>query len=349
MKLLVLYEELAGYFLACINAFAERHAADVIIVRKKVNAVAPFVFHESPRVKIVDRESFSEKELFDFAIGAAPGAIFCAGWGCKPYMTISRHFHGKIPVVLGFDNWWDGSLKQLILAQGARVSFRRRFSACFVPGKPQELFAEKLGFPRDKIATGAYCCDYDFFHGIFEKHEAAKKAHFPKRFIYAGRYAKEKNVEMLWEVFAELKKEIPGEWELWCLGKGDIVPPEIEGVRHLGFVQTSGMEEVMSRAGVFILPSTFEPWGVVVHEYAAAGFPMILSDKVGAAEFFLEPGKNGWKFNSGNRDELKSAMREAMRSPVLRLAEMGGESARLASLHTPALWADRLNALIAST
>lgn len=46
------------------------------------------------------------------------------------------------------------------------------------------------------------------------------------------------------------------------------------------------MTNLMKQCGVFILPSRIEPWGVVVHEFSAAGFPLLLSDQVGSAESF---------------------------------------------------------------
>ena len=46
-------------------------------------------------------------------------------------------------------------------------------------------------------------------------------------------------------------------------------------------------------ADVFALLSRHEPWGVAVNEAAAAGLPLVLSDRVGAAFDLLEDGRNG--------------------------------------------------------
>ena len=47
-------------------------------------------------------------------------------------------------------------------------------------------------------------------------------------------------------------------------------------------MQPEDLLAFMSTGKAFVLPSTFEPWGVAVHEFAAAGYPLILSDAVGA-------------------------------------------------------------------
>ena len=43
----------------------------------------------------------------------------------------------------------------------------------------------------------------------------------------------------------------------------------------------------------FILPSKYEPWGVVVHEAACSGLPLILSDSVGSRNELLINNHNG--------------------------------------------------------
>ena len=47
-------------------------------------------------------------------------------------------------------------------------------------------------------------------------------------------------------------------------------------------------------ADVFALLSRHEPWGVVVNEAAASGLPLVLSDRVGAADDLVRDGENGF-------------------------------------------------------
>ena len=63
---------------------------------------------------------------------------------------------------------------------------------------------------------------------------------------------------------------------------------------HHGFLQQSELESFMKIKGVFIMPSHYDHWGVAVQEFSAAGFPLILSDKVGANCSFLRNGENGF-------------------------------------------------------
>jgi glycosyltransferase involved in cell wall biosynthesis len=345
MKIIVLYEELAGYFMACITDFAERYDAQVLVIRKESNPSAPFRFEKHPMIEILDRNLVSESDLFHRMKSFSAQAIFCAGWSNKFYLKICKHFQPTIPIILGLDNWWNGSIKQRISTSLAKSYFSKRFDRCFVPATPQKDFAIRLGFAESRIETGAYACDFVQFNNYFLENREGKRDSFPKRFIFVGRYVEEKGIDMLWKAFSEIQNESPNDWELWCLGKGELKPYEHPKIKHFGFVQPSEMRSYIQQTGVFVLPSLFEPWGVVAHEFAAAGFPLLLSDQVGAAEFFLNE-TNGFKIEHGNSNNLKSVLKSVIKMSDNELYAMGENSNRIASLHTPKIWAEKLYHLI---
>ena len=92
---------------------------------------------------------------------------------------------------------------------------------------------------------------------------------------------------------------------------------------------------------MFVLPSRFEPWGVVVHEMAAAGFPMVVSDAVGAATQFLADGKNGFLFRNNDYQDLKSKLRKIIQMDTDELKAMAEKSRSEGLKHSPAAWAKR--------
>ena len=93
---------------------------------------------------------------------------------------------------------------------------------------------------------------------------------------------------------------------------------------------------------MFVLPSHFEPWGVVVHEFASAGFPIICSDKVGAKVDFVQDNYNGYVYPSGNISELKNTLRNVMNKSNDELNLMGERSTVLAKKITPIVWSKKL-------
>ena len=66
--------------------------------------------------------------------------------------------------------------------------------------------------------------------------------------------------------------------------------------------------------GCFILPSRNEPWGLVLHEFAAAGFPIICSENCGAVPMFVINNFNGYTFTPNNTEDLENQMLKIINS-----------------------------------
>ncbi len=341
-KIVFLYSEIATYFLACVEKLAEQPSVEIYVVRWPVNKEAPFEFKLSPAIKMYNRMDYTTAQLAQLIVSIQPNIIYCSGWMDKGYLSICKQYRSKIPVIVGFDNQWKGTVKQWIVVLLCPFKIRNHFSHCWVPGSLQYTYALRLGFPKSNILTGFYSCDVDFFNEQYRKFKQQKQTNFPKRFLYVGRYVASKGVNDLWMAFKELQEEQPNEWELWCLGTGDVEPIKHPKIKHFGFVQPAGMSTFIENTGVFVLPSHFEPWGVVVHEFAAAGFPIICSDEVGARTTFVQNDLNGYIYPSGNKEALKAAMTAILNSSNETLNAMAAESIKKASLITPDLWAKQL-------
>jgi len=110
---------------------------------------------------------------------------------------------------------------------------------------------------------------------------------------------------------------------------------ELSGVEVKGFLQQEDLAEETAGAGAFVLPSRREPWGVVVHEFAAAGLPLILSSACGAATEFLIPGYNGFVFENEDATGLAQSLNRlfALTEPERRM--MRRRSMRLAGRISP--------------
>ncbi|HKC69810.1 MAG TPA: glycosyltransferase family 4 protein [Bacteroidia bacterium] len=346
VNIIFLYTEIAPYLLACCNKLVEDKNANVHIIRYPVNNEAPFVFSPYQKVNLYDRKEYQYIALLNLIERLNPSAIICSGWIDKEYLRICKKYYKKIPTILSLDTHWNSSLKQYVAALVSPFVIKNKFSHAWVPGIIQKKYAEKLGFKKTEIILGFYSCDVEHFFSIRDKIITLKKQIFPKRFIFVGRYYDFKGVDILWQAFIELQNENPNEWELWCLGTGSLQPVQHPKIRHCGFIQPEDFLEYAQQTGVFVMPSLFEPWGVVLHEFAAMGFPLLASDKVGAIEAFLQDTKNGFVFKAGDVNSLKEKLKELMHLPPEQLNLMGEYSYRLAQNITPKKWADNLMKLI---
>lgn len=340
MRILFLYTELASYFISCCEKLSEQ--AEVHIVRWPVNNEAPFDFQFADHLRVYNRREYDFPKLKKLVEKIKPDLIVCSGWIDKDYLKITKAYFGRINTVMTLDTHWNGSVKQLLATALSRFTLMRTFSHAWVPGEIQKKYALRLGFKETSITKGFYSCDLPKFNAVYERHILQRTAPLPHRFLYVGRYYEFKGIKDLWTAFEQFRKETDSDWELWCLGAGDIKGPEMDGLKHFGFVQPKELEPIIEQCSVFILPSRYEPWAVVVQEYGASGFPQLLSRAVGAGEAFLQEGKNGFLFEAGNIAQIKSGLKKMSQLSDKELISMSHISHELAQQISPSTWVSTL-------
>jgi glycosyltransferase involved in cell wall biosynthesis len=140
--------------------------------------------------------------------------------------------------------------------------------------------------------------------------EVRRDATYPTRFLFVGRFIERKGINVLLDAFSELEAG-----ELWLAGDGPLsevveaAAARDSRIRLLGHVAGDALADVYRRADVLVLPSLYEPWGLVVHEALAYGLPAIVSDQVGAGDDLIDPGTNGCVVRAGSVRELVEGMR----------------------------------------
>ena len=341
-RIVFLYSELAGYFLACAEALGQHpEVASVDIVHWPIHPEAPFQFASTTHYTLHPKEKHNRESLKQLLAEINPTTIVCSGWVDSDYNAVAKAFRKRIPVVLTLDNWWTGGLKQRLAALTSPWFIHRRFNRAWVPGEPQIPFAQKLGFSGNSLATGFYCADPKPFQAIYEKRKTTTPS---KKILYVGRYLVVKGVRELWEAFMELSDEFP-DWELHCVGTGELwdsraIHPKII---HHGFKQPHELAPHLVDAACIVMPSKKEPWGVVLHEMAIAGLPLLASTRVGAASKFLEHGKNGASFDP---PAIAEALQSFLRKDKARIQNESHASHQLGMKHTPAGWSHTLLSLV---
>ena len=352
---LVLYTELAPYVLACLNAFVETSGVDLHLVRWPVNKEAPFELAFHPRVTVHERTALNDEQLLALAHRIMPHMVIASGWVDKGYLKVCRAMRKRGAVtVMSFDTAWRGDARQWANMLLAPTWVSRTYSHAWVTGEAQANYAHRLGLGADRVRTGFYSADTSLFVPLGERLLAERNSAWPHRFLCVARYIPTKGHQLLCDAFAELCDEgQAGDWELWLVGTGELHEQVMDSssgkhprIKHLGFKQAKEMNDVVAQSGVFVLPSTYEPWGVVVHEHACAGLPLLLSSAVGAAERFLVEGENGHRFLADDKKTLKSTLRMLILSSDAELSAMGRRSADLGRAWSPAEWARTANELL---
>lgn len=336
-NIVFLYTELAEYFISCISKASENPNLNILVIHWSINKEAPFHFTFPKNVQFIDKSKVSKQVLFDTVVNFNPQTIISSGWIDKDYLKICSLYFHKCTTVLALDNSWNGSLKQKLLSFISPFFLKKTFKKVWVPSDSQKKYAQKLGYKDENIFLNFYAPDTTFYNSFSEK------SSIPHVFLYIGRYVKHKGIFELWNAFIELKNEHPNDWKLFCVGTGDEFENRIEhsDIKHFGFIQPKDLGKVLSNSGVYVLPSIFEPWGVVVHEMAAAGFPLLLSDAVGSKEAFLS-NENGFEFKSGSKDAIKEVLLKVIKLSKEELKRMSLKSVECSKKINQQMWVETL-------
>lgn len=134
------------------------------------------------------------------------------------------------------------------------------------------------------------------------------KLNAKKIILFVGRLETIKAPNRLIEAYESLNDE---DSILIIVGKGSLLPHLKQYVKEKGLKDKAILTGALSGkelyawyylAHLFVLPSTFEPFGAVVNEALVAGCYTIVSDKVGASSLINET--NGDIFKSGDYEQL---------------------------------------------
>jgi glycosyltransferase involved in cell wall biosynthesis len=345
INIVFLYTELAGYVITCLETLGRKNDVNVTVIHWPVKSEAPFELPVDGPFDLVSRSNLSREDIENRISDLAPNGIFVSGWMDEDYLAIARKYINTIPVVLTMDNKWKGTLRQRLVALSSSLFVKNHFNLAWVPGEDQKKFALKLGFHNSEISSGFYSADTEKFNRMCIVRSNTERN--TKKLLYVGRYVEQKGLELLWEAFLSLHRNNP-RWELHCVGTGEGYDSRMQhpNIFHYGFLQPTELERLIVEATAFVMPSLLEPWGVVLHEMAAAGLPLISSDAVGAASTFVEDGVNGWSYSHSNQLGLKSSLEKLYFADDHDLFKMGKESYRISKRISPEVWAETAEKIV---
>jgi len=105
----------------------------------------------------------------------------------------------------------------------------------------------------------------------------------------------------------------------------------IERVRFLGFVNQSQLPSVYRSADLFVFPSEYEPFGVVVNEAMLCGCPVVVSDRVGARHDLVQNYQTGLVYPCGNLDALAEILQTVLGNQELLQKMVAATTKRMES------------------
>jgi len=342
------WPEISGYAAACWRALARRREdVELSIIAFRANTdIASFddQLVEGLPCQLVNQKESQDAELIAGMVARQrPQVVNLPGWFLPGYnrLPFRRELAG-VRFVMGMDTPrrynWRQNFNRFYLRR-----FLRRIDRVIVPGERAWQYARYLGFDETQIHRGAYGVDWDLLSPGHAR-RVARPEGWPRRFLFVGRYAAVKGVDVLMEGYADYRSRMSGKdpWELGCCGQGPMASllENRSGVKNLGFVQPLKLPEIQAEHGVFVLPSRYDPWPLAIVEACAAGMPVIASQACGSGVELLRPYDNGLLCATGDKRSLADAMCW-MHEHYSDLPRMGSRSQALAAAYTATLWAQR--------
>ena len=214
------------------------------------------------------------------------------------------HLPPGLPGTINSIEWWLTYQAREIIAC-SRFMVREVISSFELPAEKVHLVPNGVDTERWKDAVPTPACQRE------------------PLVIAWGRIQYEKGFQVLARAIGELRLRVPG---VRCViaGRGTYLPElqtqiDMEGVSdivHLaGFVPDGELHEMLQRASCVVIPSLYEPFGIVALEGMAAGAPTIVARTGGLAEI-VEGTDAGMLFEPGNHHELADRIADVLADPA---------------------------------
>ncbi|SHJ13641.1 Glycosyltransferase involved in cell wall bisynthesis [Parasporobacterium paucivorans DSM 15970] len=195
----------------------------------------------------------------------------------------------------------------------------------FAGGTRQRRLFEYYGMDSSHIFTMPMTIDVEYFRKTVE--DCPGREELKEKYgvgsgpviLFVGRLTKVKNIPLLMEVLSKLEKDTV----LVIVGKGEeearlrkkAIELRVDDRVYFFEYQTMPcLAEFYKLADVFVLPSYFEQWGLVINEALSCGIPCVVSDKAGAADDLIMKNRNGFIFESGNAEDLADKIVRALKA-----------------------------------
>ncbi len=236
--------------------------------------------------------------------------------GLAPYDKLMIKF-GKVFFrnrTIYFTSWdkWDGSSfpqGSIKYKSGYEKSVEKNFKAiaCVSQACYDNVCLMWKDIPKNKVMHAIEVEQY-------QKKKLSVEAGKIKKFCFIGNFCDRKNIGLILDYFMANKRE---DIEIFFIGDGDwrdrIAEAGVKDrrIRYCGRWTKEQIKEGLHYFDYVILPSHYEPFGIILLEALACGVPSIVSDTSGPSEIITD-GETGFIFPIDSPTEFSHAMDRAI-------------------------------------
>ena len=238
-------------------------------------------------------------------------------------------------IKIQFPNWADDLEVRAETVGAAEELEHRQATKIVVASSFTKRTLIENGVAENKIVLNPYGVDLDRFS---IQHQSGNSR--PFRFLFAGLVCARKGIPLLLEAWKRLN---PTNAELWIVGP--LTPTAArecrssENVKIVGKVPNTELASIMSQSDVFVFPSYFEGFGLVLLEAMAAGLPVLTTTATAAPDIVTQE-LDGFVIEPGNLDALTNRIQFCLNNRD-RIAEMGKAARATAERFSWDVYGDR--------
>lgn len=269
-------------------------------------------------------------------------AMMVFGWGlASSWIAVAAARAHRVPILLHSESnlvpWQRAAWKEPIRRAVLRALFSQVAAVLAIGSRSARLF-EAHGVPRERVFLAPYAVDNDFFL-------AERALHTPRRdehrralgitderpvLVVSGKLIPRKAPLDALRAFARVRASRPT--TLIYLGDGPLRADVEAEARRLGvdrdvvitgFRNQREMAPVYVASDVFVFPSHYDTWGLVLNEGLLFGLPAVCSTAIGATDDLIERGHSGELFAPGDWQGLADVLDRLLADPARRRT-MGG-------------------------
>jgi len=342
--ILILYNEVMPYIVGGLREFNRLYPhVKIYLVEVDTNKLTPYQFSENFITYYPLSEFSTFNQFKELCISINPDLLVVSGRTHGYYLKIASLFKKNKLTVSIQDSQNDNSIRTYIKCLLSSILYKHYFKCLWVSGSYGIALAKRLSYANSDIYDCSYSADTNLFVSSIESDPIIHRT-----ILFVGRFSIEKNVQLLLEVFKEINESLTEKWKLILVGNGkiDFLIDDDDNIKIYPFMSSDQLKDLSNSVDLFCLPSTYEPWGVVVHEFACMGKVLLVSDKCGSISEFVINGFNGFIFNSTDRSDFKRKMLAIFSMNKSQLYQMKQNSYNLSRRITSQIWAGQLYSLL---
>lgn len=205
-----------------------------------------------------------------------------------------------------------------MLRNKAIRGFISSFDAVFPIGTSSQAFYDLFDYPEERRFLTPYAVDNEFFFAQAERYRGQREEILTSIdldpdlpvVLFVAKLIPRKRPGDLLEALAPLEGEVQGVF----VGDGELRgelearASDLDHIAFVGFQNQTELPRWYAAADIFVLPSAFETWGLVVNEAMCFELPVITTHEVTSSLDLVEGVRTGFRYPVGDTESLRDLL-----------------------------------------